>query len=687
MSMLTKSETGEARTPLGPGLGADTGVGVENRTSFVSSGPSGPSGQTGQTVVEETRDLYGIQNWGREYFDVNASGEVVCTFATSQCPSSTLKGIITELEQRGISTPIILRFPQIIDYQLQKLTGAFHAAIKEFAYKREYIPAYPLKVNQKKEVVQDVLRFGDQYSVGLEVGSKAELMVALALTHHPESPIICNGVKDESYLKLAFIGKHIGKRVFLVLESLFELRVLLELSQRLAMRPLIGLRLKLSARGSGKWEKSSGDLSKFGFTTTDLLKCVHLLQEAQMTDCLSLLHFHIGSQVTDIRRVKYAVKEAARTYAKLRQMCPQLDYLDVGGGLGVDYDGSRTASESSLNYSVEEYANDIIYSIKEVCESEEIEEPTVITETGRMIAAPHAMLVFNAVDEIALANGPTDVQDPESKPEVIQEMYDIYTGTNAKNYREYYHDILEQREEMFSLFNLGYLSLEDRGLGQELFWGTCERALKFAKAVKHMPEEFEDLEQRLAHKFICNFSVFQSIPDAWALEQLFPIMPIHRLNEIPDRKGYLADLTCDSDGKIDNFVDQRDIKEYLELHALNGEPYYLGVFLTGAYQDVMGDYHNLFGHVHDVSVVVDENGIMQIAGITPGHTVEDVLSVFRYGREELLAEFRCRVSEGAARHEENGRNGQGEIVAKRQEQLLREYEAVLGSYTYLTSEK
>ena len=482
-------------------------------------------------------------------------------------------------------------------------------------------------------------------------------------------------MKDAGYIKLALIGTQLGKRVFIVVESIFELHTLLACSQRLGIRPRLGLRLKLAARGSGKWEKSSGDLSKFGFTTTDLLKCIRFLREADMLDCLSMLHFHIGSQVTEIRRVKYAVKEAARTYAKLRQSCPQLTYLDVGGGLGIDYDGSRTASESSVNYSVQEYANDIIYSIKEVCESEAVEEPTVLTETGRMIAAPHAMLVFDSVDEIGLTNGPVRVADYESRPEVIQEMYDIYTGTNAKNYREYYHDILEQREEMFSLFNLGYLSLEDRGLGQELFWGTCERALKFAKAVKHMPEEFEDLEQRLAHKFICNFSVFQSIPDSWALEQLFPIMPIHRLNEIPERRGYLADLTCDSDGKVDNFVDLRDIKEYLELHALNGEPYYLGVFFTGAYQDVMGDYHNLFGHVHDVSVVIDENGVAQITEIIPGHTVEDVLHIFRYEREELLTEFRARICEGV----EHGR-----IPAEAADELLREYEAVLGSYTYLT---
>ena len=666
MTSMTKRETADTRRIFPTPAWEAAGVVVDSRASSV------------HTALEETIALYGIQHWGSEYFSVNTNGEVVCAFPEAQPATTPLQEIIARLEEQRISTPVVLRFPQIIAHQLNKLAGAFQAAIKEFGYQKDYIPAYPIKVNQKKEVVRDVLHFGDPYQVGLEVGSKAELAVALALTRNRQSPVICNGVKDTDYLKLALIGKQIGKRVFIVSESLFELHSLIELSQRLGMRPFIGLRLKLAARGSGKWEKSSGDLSKFGFTTTDLLKCIRLLQEADMLDCLSLLHFHIGSQVTEIRRVKYAVKEAARTYAKLRQICPQLHYLDVGGGLGIDYDGSRTASESSVNYSVQEYANDIIYSIKEVCESEEVEEPTVLTETGRMIAAPHAMLVFNAVDEIALSNGPVHVEDHGGKPEVIQEMYDIYTGTNAKNYREYYHDILEQREEMFSLFNLGYLSLEDRGLGQELFWGTCERALKFAKSVKHMPEEFEDLEQRLAHKFICNFSVFQSIPDSWALEQLFPIMPIHRLNEVPDRRGYLADLTCDSDGKVDNFVDLRNIKEYLELHRLNGEPYYLGVFFTGAYQDVMGDYHNLFGHVHDVSVVVDENGAARITNITPGQTVEDVLSVFRYEREELLAEFCSRIHEGPAR---NGRPTESE------ENLIREYEAILGSYTYLTPEK
>jgi arginine decarboxylase len=373
--------------------------------------------------------------------------------------------------------------------------------------------------------------------------------------------------------------------------------------------------------------------------------------------------------------VKYAVKEAARTYAKLRKMCANLDCLDVGGGLGLDYDGSKTASESSVNYSVQEYANDIIYSIKEVCENEDVPEPIVITENGRMVAGPHAVLIFNVVNELSLSNGPVRVTNIESKPQVIQEMFDLYTSINGKNYREYYHDVVDRRDEMFSLFNLGYLSLEDRGLGQELFWAVCERAIKYAKMAKHMPEEFEDLEHKLSRKFICNFSVFQSIPDSWAIDQLFPIVPIHRLDEAPDRTGYLADLTCDSDGKVDNFIDLRDVKESLELHALDGDPYYLGVFFTGAYQDVMGDYHNLFGHVHDAFVVVDGKGNCLITKIIPGHKIEGVLKVFGYERDELLAEFRSRVGEGISR--EGLRPDLGNA-------MMREFEAALGSYTYLT---
>lgn len=631
-----------------------------------------------RNALEESIDLYGIRNWGSEYFEVNRAGEVVLAFDATRGVPVALRSIVTELRQRGVSTPVVLRFPQILDGQIKKLVGAFRGAIEEFGYQREYVPVYPIKVNQKKEVVQEILHFGERYNLGIEVGSKAELTIALALTRMPEAPIICNGVKDEAYLKLALMGRQLGKKVFIVLETLFELRLLLELCKKLKIRPLLGVRLKLSARGSGKWEKSSGDLSKFGFTTTDLLKCLTLLEEEHLIDCLHLLHFHIGSQVTDIKRIKYAVKEAARTYAKLRKLCPNLDYLDVGGGLGIDYDGSRTASESSVNYSVQEYANDIIYSIKEVCESEDVREPVVFTENGRMIAAPHAVLIFNVVSELTLFNGPIRVTNIESKPQVIQEMYDLYTGINAKNYREYYHDVLEQRDEMFSLFNLGYLSLEDRGLGQELFWGVCERAIKYAKLAKHMPEEFEDLERRLSNKFICNFSVFQSIPDSWAIDQLFPIMPIHRLDEVPDRKGYLADLTCDSDGKVDNFIDLRDIKESLELHSLNGEPYYLGVFFTGAYQDVMGDYHNLFGHVHDVSVVVDGKGNCHLTKIVPGHKVEGVLKVFGYERDELLSEFRSRVTEGVTREGLKSEWGT---------HLMREYEAALGTYTYLTLDK
>lgn len=630
-----------------------------------------------RNALEETVDLYGVRNWGGEYFDVNPNGEIVLAFEATRGTPVSLKSVIEELRKRGISTPLVLRFPQLLDYQIKKLANAFKSAIQEYDYKQEYVPVYPIKVNQKKEIVQEVLDFGERYNLGIEVGSKAELTIALALVKNPESPIICNGAKDESYLKLALLSRQVGRKVFVVLESLFELRLLLELSKRLKIRPMIGLRLKLSARGSGKWEKSSGDLSKFGFTTTDLLKCVNILAEERLSDCLSLLHFHIGSQVTDIKRIKYAVKEAARTYAKLRKLCPNLDYLDVGGGLGLDYDGSKTASESSVNYSVQEYANDIIYSIKEVCENEDVGEPIVITENGRMVAGPHAVLIFNVVNELSLSNGPVRVTNVESKPQVIQEMYDLYTGINGKNYREYYHDVVERRDEMFSLFNLGYLSLEDRGLGQELFWGVCERAIKHAKTAKHMPEEFEDLEHKLSRKFICNFSVFQSIPDSWAIDQLFPIVPIHRLDEAPDRAGYLADLTCDSDGKVDNFIDLRDVKESLELHALNGEPYYLGVFFTGAYQDVMGDYHNLFGHVHDAFVVVDGKGNYLITKIIPGHKIEGVLKVFGYERDELLTEFRNRIGEGITREG---------LKADLGNQMMREFEAALGSYTYLTLE-
>ena len=629
-------------------------------------------------TVEENLDLYGIRNWGGEYFDVNRDGDVVLAFPQVRNTPVAVKDVLTELHQRGFSAPLVLRFPQILDCQIQKLVDAFRRAIEEFDYKREYIPAYPIKANQKKEVVQEIVRFGQRYNLGIEVGSKAELTLALALIHNPDAPIICNGVKDEAYLKLALLSKQIGHAVFIVVETLSELGLLLELSTRLNIRPRIGLRLKLSARGSGKWEKSSGDLSKFGFTTMDLLKCLKHLNAADLGDCLQLLHFHIGSQVTDIKRIKFAVKEAARTYAKLHKLCPKLNYLDVGGGLGIDYDGSRTASESSVNYSVQEYANDIVYSIKEVCDNEDVREPIILTENGRMIAGPHALLVFNVINELTLSNGPIHVPSPDSHPQVIREMYDIYSEINAKNYREYYHDIVDQRDEMFSLFNLGYLSLEDRGLGQELFWGVCERALKYAKTAKNMPEEFEDLERRLARKFICNFSVFQSIPDSWAVGQLFPIMPLHRLNEVPDHKGYLADLTCDSDGKVDNFVDLRDIKDSLELHPLDGKPYYLGVFFTGAYQDVLGDYHNLFGHVHDASIVIDDTGRCHIAEIIPGQKIEEVLKVFGYEREELLERFRQHVAQEVTRTQVKPEWG---------DQLLREFEAALGSYTYLTMEE
>ncbi|MGC2235059.1 MAG: biosynthetic arginine decarboxylase [Pyrinomonadaceae bacterium] len=635
------------------------------------------------TVIEQTIETYGIDNWGQGYFGVNRHGHLIVRASENDSNSADVYEIVEDLRKRGINTPILLRFPQLLAGQVRKLQKSFKNSIKEFGYDGGHMCVYPMKVNQNRAVVEEYLREGKRYNFGLEAGSKAELYAALAMEQPSESLLVLNGFKDRDFVRLAFAGAQAGKNVVIVIEKMSELDHTLSLAEEALAEnakvnlPMVGVRVKLYSKGSGKWEKSGGEAAKFGLTTTEILEVIHRLQKAGRTDMLKLLHFHIGSQLTDIKRIKSAMREAARTYAKIRQMNIPIQFLDVGGGMAVDYDGSRTSFESSANYNAQEFANDVIYVIKTVCDDEDVPHPTIIQESGRYLSAYHAILVTNIQDEIETVVD--DISSPlvldEDDPQVVKELYDLRETLNAKNYREYYHDALEQREELFTMFNLGLISLEDRGKGEVLFWDVCEKADEFAQQKKYVAEEFDELRRLLCAKYLANFSVFRSMPDNWALEQLFPIIPIHKLNKKPTEYATLCDITCDSDGIVEKFIDLHDVKSVLELHKLEkNEPYYLAMMLVGAYQEVMGNNHNLFGVPHEAHIHIGEDGYI-IRKVIQGGTLGDAVEMVRFDTAQLNDQFRKTVMR---------RIKDDEISEKIGYQLIEYYEQQANSYTYLS---
>ena len=634
-------------------------------------------------IIEQTIETYGIDNWGAGYFGVNRKGNLIVRAGEGENLTADVKVIIDDLRRRGINTPVLLRFPQLLFGQIRKLQKSFKHSIKEFGYNGGHMCVYPMKVNQNRSVVEEYLREGKRYNFGLEAGSKAELYAALAMEQSEESLLVLNGFKDHDFIKLAFAGAQAGKNVVIVIEKLNELDHTLQLAEEATAEnpetklPMIGVRVKLYSKGSGKWEKSGGEAAKFGLTTTEILEVIRRLNEAGRIEMLQLLHFHIGSQLTDIKRIKNAMKEAARTYSKIRQMQIPIKYLDVGGGMAVDYDGSKTSFESSANYNAQEFANDVVYVIKTVCDDEDVPHPTIIQESGRYLTAYHAILVTNVQDEIETVV--EDITAPlvvnTNDPQVVKELHDLRESITAKNYREYYHDALEHREELFTMFNLGLISLEDRGKGEVLFWDVCERADGFAQQKKYVAEEFDELRRLLCAKYLANFSVFRSMPDNWALEQLFPIIPIHKLNKKPTEYATLCDITCDSDGIVDKFVDLHDVKPVLELHKLEkGEPYYLAIMLVGAYQEVMGNNHNLFGAPHEAHIHIGEDGYI-IKKVIQGATVGDTLATVRFDAAQLHDQFRRNVMQ---------RIKDGELSTKEGNQLIEFYEGQVGGYTYLS---
>jgi arginine decarboxylase len=629
-----------------------------------------------KSAIAEIAQTYGIENWGAGYFSINSQGHLAVHPAEGDPRSVDVKRIVDDLVARRVKMPLILRFPQLFASQVRKMNMSFRTAMKEFGYQGSHRAVFPMKVNQRRQVIEAYLEEAKKYNYGLEVGSKAELYAAIALDQSPDSLLVCNGFKDDSFIDLAFVGTQVGKNVVIVVEKLNELGRIIERAIETGIQPMIGMRVRLYTRGSGRWEKSGGEQSKFGLTTTELLQAIKTLREAGLANCLRVLHFHIGSQITQIKRVKAGVKEAARVYSKIRKMGVDVDHLNVGGGAGVDYDGSKTSFESSANYTLQEFANDVVYTIKSVCQEEHIPEPNIITESGRVLVAYHAMLITNIIDEIETVQGIRNISLTDNEPQVIVELYDLYKNMNAKNFLEYYHDALEQKEELFTLFDLGFINLEERAKGEVLFWEVCDKANNYAKLAQHKSEEFDDLRKLLSAKYLCNFSVFRSVPDHWAIDQLFPIIPIHRLNETPTDGATLVDITCDSDGVIDRFVDLHDVKEVLEVHDLKNlnEPYYLALLLIGAYQEVMGSYHNLFGATNEAIVIIDSNGDYHLSRIIQGSQVGDMLSYAKYERDFLQDGFRTLL---------NRQMKKGRLTEEAADRLTAEYEQHYTGYTYL----
>jgi arginine decarboxylase len=632
--------------------------------------------------TEDSAELYAVEAWGSGYFSVNDAGHVVVRPSQDPARGIDLYEVVQQLLARDLTAPVVIRFSDILTNRLQALHGAFTAAMTENDYRGKYSAVFPIKVNQQRLVVDAVYRGGKDLGFGLEAGSKPELLAVMAMTEDaPDRLIICNGFKDDDYIEAVILATKLGRRIIPVVENFSELDYILKHAERYGVRPHIGVRVKLAAEGAGRWRDSAGERSKFGLFITEILEVIKVLRQHDMLDCLKLVHCHPGSQLHDIRRVKDAVNELAHVYAELAKLGAGLEYIDIGGGLGVDYDGSRTNFESSMNYSLQEYANDVVHRVGSVCGSHGIAHPTIITESGRAIAAHHSVLVFNVLgashfDQFRVTGRPAeDWPQGGELPQPVLDLFDAYRSVSERGLVECWHDAQTAREQALQMFNLGYLTLEQRGLTERLYWATCARVRDVSRRLPRIPEELEDLEAVLSDTYFCNMSIFQSLPDSWAIDQLFPILPLHRLGERPTRLATLADITCDSDGKIDRFVGRRDVKRALDLHELlPGQDYYLGAFLVGAYQETLGDLHNLFGDTHVVHIRLDDEHGWWIEEVIKGDTASKVLGYMQYDPDELYPRF-ARDCERAIR--------EGRLSLAEGQSLKRFYESELNGYTYL----
>lgn len=624
-------------------------------------------------TVHESEELYEIKGWGKGYFSIGENGNMRVHPTKSPDVFVDLKQLIDALQARGLDLPILVRFNDILRHRLQDIHDAFQNAIREHDYRGKYVCVYPIKVNQQRHVVEQILEHGKEFGFGLEAGSKPELLAVVAMAG-AETPIVCNGFKDSEFIEIAMMAQKLGRKVIPVVEKFTELSLILDIAKQVGVRPQIGMRVKLAARGSGRWQSSGGYRSKFGLTVSEVLKGFELLKEQGMEDCFKLLHFHLGSQITNIRYVKTALIEAARIYADLVGRGAGLEMLDVGGGLGVDYDGSQTNFESSVNYTLQEYANDVVHHLQSVLDDVGVPHPTIVSESGRAIAAYHSALIYNVLGVSGYENGEQPYVPTEDDDQVLHDLYEAHNSVNTRNIIESFHDAQQAFDMAISAFATGHLPLDKRGAAESLFFSTCRKIKRLSQQLDFLPEELEGLDTFLSHTYFCNFSLFQSIPDSWAIKQLFPVVPIHRHGEEPTRRAILGDITCDSDGKIDLFIDRRDVRKTLPLHEITHEPYYMGIFLIGAYQEILGDLHNLFGDTHAVHVSVNDRGETMIDNIIRGDTVSEVLQYVQFNPAELLERLHNAV-EVAVRSEQ--------IDHRQAGKLLKFYEESLRGYTYL----
>ena len=624
--------------------------------------------------IEDSEELYNITGWGTSYFGINDKGHVVVT-PRKDGVSVDLKELVDELQLRDVASPMLLRFPDILDNRIEKMSSCFKQAAEEYGYKAQNFIIYPIKVNQMRPVVEEIISHGKKFNLGLEAGSKPELHAVIAVNTDSDSLIVCNGYKDESYIELALLAQKMGKRIYLVVEKMNELKLIAKMAKQLNVQPNIGIRIKLASSGSGKWEESGGDASKFGLTSSELLEALDFLESKGLKDCLKLIHFHIGSQVTKIRRIKTALREASQFYVQLHSMGFNVEFVDIGGGLGVDYDGTRSSnSEGSVNYSIQEYVNDSISTLVDVSDKNGIPHPNIITESGRALTAHHSVLIFEVLETATLPEWDDEEEIAPDAHELVQELYGIWDSLNQNKMLEAWHDAQQIREEALDLFSHGIVDLKTRAQIERLYWSITREINQIAAGLKHAPDEFRGLSKLLADKYFCNFSLFQSLPDSWAIDQIFPIMPIQRLDEKPERSATLQDITCDSDGKIANFISTRNVAHYLPVHALKKtEPYYVAVFLVGAYQEILGDMHNLFGDTNAVHIKV-KNGEYVIDKIIEGETVADVLEYVQFTPKRMARTVEVWATTSVKK---------GIISPEEGREFLSNYRSGLYGYTYL----
>jgi arginine decarboxylase len=627
-------------------------------------------------TINESREHYNMNGWGAGFFDINSKGNIIVRPDRKSAHHIDLKELVDDIQSKGYSLPVLIRFSDILKASIANLANSFQRAIEEYGFEGKYNGVYPIKVNQQRQVVEEIVRFGQPFNIGLEAGSKPELHAILAILDNPEALLICNGYKDEAFIRLALMSQKLGKKVFIVVEKLDELALIDKVAKELGVEPNIGLRIKLASAGQGRWSSSAGEHSKFGLNSMELMEALEIAKNKNILNSIKLIHFHLGSQITNIRRIKDSLKEVGRFYSELMKYGCNIQYIDVGGGLGIDYDGSRSTFASSTNYSVQEYANDVVYHLLEICRAEGLPHPNIISESGRAMTAHHSILVVNVLDVTSFPEWSDQIEISDSSPQVVKEIFDVLNSTSNKNLIESWHDAVHLKDEAQNQFLLGLISLPDRALADRIYWGICRKIDKLGSRLKFLPDDIRNLKTKLADKYFCNFSIFQSVPDSWAIDQVFPVVPLNRLSEEPDRDATLEDITCDSDGRIDTFIGtHRGTDNTLKVHSLQpGESYSLCIFLTGAYQEILGDLHNLFGDTNTVHVSLNDGGDVKYEQIIEGEDVTDVLDYVQFSADELAGRIDGFLIGCVQR---------GVVTQKEADDFLSLYKAGLSGYTYL----